>query len=275
MIDEISKIFDKDDFNLSIIMKKAKNIFWLLSIFLLTFYSCSNDTEDSSKLLMKVVKTQDNGISETILFSYNDSKIVNMDGTTSRTDFTYTDGLITKTVLLNKSNQLRETIDYKYLDGKLIEVTSSENYKIKYIHNVDRTVSYNKFSFDSANQETKIYHGTLFFDNGNLTKDDRIFDNTAVGVISNEIRSFDYDGKKNPFNDITGYNRLLVQSQVVSSNNIVLIVEEFRVTKGDQITSSASRNKCIYKYDAAGYPTEQNAEVSGANSGSIKSEYFY
>ena len=98
-----------------------------LSFFLLTLFSCKNDTEDSSKLLMKVVETQDDGTSETILFSYNDSKIVSIDGTTERTDFTYTDGLITKTVLLNKSNQLRETIDYKYLDGKLIEVTSSEN----------------------------------------------------------------------------------------------------------------------------------------------------
>ena len=246
-----------------------------LSFFLMTLFSCTNDTEDSSKLLIKVVETQDNGTSETILFSYNDSKIVSIDGTTEAKVFTYTDHLITKTVLLNKSNQFREIIDYKYLDGKLIEVMSSENYKIKYIHNADRTVSYNKFSFDSANRETKIYHGTLFFENGNLTKDDRFFDNTAVGVISNEIRSFDYDSKKNPFNNITGYNRLLVQSQVVSSNNSVLIVEEFRVTKGDQITSSASLNKSIYKYDVAGYPTEQNAQDGGANSGSLKSEYFY
>ncbi len=246
-----------------------------LSFFLLTLFSCKNDTEENSKLLTKVVETQDDGTSETILFSYNDSKIISMDGTNERTDFTYTDGLITKTVLLYKSNQFRETIDYKYLDGKLIEVTSSENYKIKYIHNADRTVSYNKFSFDSANRETKIYHGTLFFENGNLTKDNRFFDNAAVGVISNEIRSFNYDNKKNPFKDITGYNRLLVQSQVVSSNNSVLIVEEFSVTKDDQITSSASLKKCVYKYDAAGYPTQQNAEDGSANSGSLKSEYFY
>ncbi|MBG6110382.1 hypothetical protein IWX84_001250 [Flavobacterium sp. CG_9.10] len=256
-------------------MKKTKNIFWLLSVFVLALYSCSNDNDDSLKLLKKVVETSEGGTSETTLFTYNGNEIVNMDGAKKRKDFTYTDGLITKIVQLNKTNQLLETIDYTYLEGKLVEVVSLGNYRFKYIHKSDKTVSYENFSIGSGNQEVKVYHGTLYFENDNLIKDERILDNTAVGVTSNYSISFDYDAKNNPLYSITGYKKLLDQNQTISSNNSLIITEMTRVTNGDQIISSATFYKCSFKYDSDGYPTEQITENANGNSGYLKSEYFY
>lgn len=254
-------------------MEKTKNIFWLLSVFVLTLCSCSNDNDDSVKLLKKVVETQEGGTSETTLFTYNGTEIVRIDGAQKRTDFTYTDGLITKIVTLNKTNQLLETTEYSYLEGKLVEVRSLENYRIKYIHISDNTVSYQKYSIGSGNQEVKEFHGILYFENDNLIKEERVLDNTAVGVTSNYSISFDYDAKENPLFGITGYKKLLDQNQAISSNNSLIVTEMMSVTKNDQTTSSATFYKCIFKYDAQGYPTEQIAE--NANSGTLKSEYFY
>lgn len=259
-------------------MKKTKNIFWLLSVFVLTLYSCSNDNDYSMKLLKKIVETSESGIAETTLFAYNGNKLVSIDGVKKRSDFTYTDGLITKMTLLNKTNQLLETINYSYLEGKLVEVISLGNYRIKYIHNSDKTVSYEKFSITSGNPEIKESHGTLYFENNNLIKIERILDNTAVGITSNYSISFDHDAKNNPLYSITGYNKLLDQNQAISSNNSLIIIEITSIFNGDQAISSATLYRCIFKYDAEGYPIEQvsenNVDTNG-NRGYLKTEYFY
>jgi hypothetical protein len=58
--------------------------------------------------------------------------------TQERTDFTYNDGLISKW-LSHKNEPTLETIEYSYLKGKLVSVFLG-NYKIKYMHNADKTV---------------------------------------------------------------------------------------------------------------------------------------
>ncbi|MFE3868884.1 hypothetical protein ACFX5E_12495 [Flavobacterium sp. LS2P90] len=254
-------------------MKKTNYIFWLLSIFLLTLYSCSNDNDDSVKLLKKVVETSEEGISETTLFTYDGNEIVNIDGDKKRTDFTYTDGLITKVVMLNKTNQLQETIEYSYLEGKLVEAESLGNYRVKYIHNSDKTVSYVKFEIGSGNQEVKEYHGVLYFENENLIKEERILDNTAPGVLSKYSISFDYDSKHNPLYNISGYKKLLDYNEEMSSNNNLISTVITSVSQDDQIISSARFYKKSYTYDLDNYPFEQVSE--NGNTGYLKTEYFY
>jgi hypothetical protein len=259
-------------------MKKTKNIFWVLSIFLLTLYSCSTDNDDSVKLLKKVVETSEKGTSETTLFTYSGNEIVSIDGAGKRTDFTYTDGLITKVVTLNKTNQQSETIEYSYLEGKLVEAESLGNYRINYIHNSDKTVSYEKLTINSGNQEVKEFHGTLYFENENLIKEERILDNTASGVLSKYSVSFDYDSKHNPLYNILGYKKLLDYNEGISSNNSLISTVITSVSKDDQIASSANFYKSSFKYDIDSYPTEQvseNAIATNGNVGYLKSEYFY
>ncbi|WP_338647474.1 hypothetical protein V5J73_02875 [Flavobacterium sp. KS-LB2] len=259
-------------------MKKTKNIFWLLSVFVLTLYSCSNDNDDSMKLLKKVVETSESGIAETTLFAYNGNKLISIDGVKKRSDFTYTDGLITKMTLLNKTNQLLETINYSYLEGKLVEVISLGNYRIKYIHNSDKTVSYEKFSIASGNPEIKESNGTLYFQNENFIKDERILDNTASGTLIKYSVSFDYDTKYNPLYNILGYKKLLDYNEEISANNSLISTVITSVSKDDQITSSANFYTNSFKYDIDNYPIERVSENNGAtngNGGYLKTEYFY
>nr|WP_315178506.1 hypothetical protein [uncultured Flavobacterium sp.] len=258
-------------------MKKTKNIFWVLSIFLLTLYSCSNDNDDSLKLLKKVVETSENGTSETTVYTYNGTEIVSINGAEKRTDFTYTDGLITKTVILNKTNQLSETIEYSYLVGKLVEVESLGNYRINYIHNTDKTVSYERFRI-SGNQQVKEFHGTLYFENENLIKNERILDTMPVGITSSESITFDYDAKNNPLYNVLGYKNLLDHMETISSNNSLINTVIATTTNGDQVLSVANFYKSSFKYDSENYPTERVSEtaiLANGNTGYLKTQYFY
>ena len=258
-------------------MKKTKNIFWVLSIFLLTLYSCSNDNDDSVKLLKKVVETSANGTSETTVYTYNGTEIVSIDGTEKRTDFTYTDGLITKTVILNKTNQLSETIEYSYLVSKLVEVESLGNYRINYIHNTDKTVSYERFRI-SGNQQVKEFHGTLYFENENLIKNERILDTMPVGITSSESITFDYDAKNNPLYNVLGYKNLLDHMETISSNNSLINTVIATTTNGDQVLPVANFYKSSFKYDSENYPTERVSEtaiLANGNTGYLKTQYFY
>jgi hypothetical protein len=253
-------------------MKKTKSIVWLLSIFILTLHSCSNDNDNNVKLLKKIVETSEAGTSEITLFTYNGYEIVSIDGTHKRTDFTYADGLISKTITLNKTNQLVETIEYTYVAGELVTVNSMGNYRINYIHNSDKTVSYEKLMV-SGNQEKKEFHGVLYFENGNFTKDERILDNTATSVLSKYSISFDYDSKNNPLYNILGYKKLLDYNEAISSNNSVVNTVITSVAKDDQIISSAVFFKNSFTYDLDNYPTEQISE--NGNAGYLKSTFFY
>jgi hypothetical protein len=64
----------------------------------------------------------------------------------SRTDFNYTNGLITKIVTIDKATQGSKTLEYSYNTDQLIQVLSPNNYVIKYTYNSDDTVSYEKKS---------------------------------------------------------------------------------------------------------------------------------
>jgi hypothetical protein len=59
--------------------------------------SCTNDADDSFKLLQKIIETTARGNTQTYVYAYN-VQIVSIDGTQERTDFTYNDGLISKMV---------------------------------------------------------------------------------------------------------------------------------------------------------------------------------
>jgi hypothetical protein len=84
-------------------MKKNQKYILDAITFIIAFYSCSNENVSSQKLLQKMVETTEDGLSETT-FAYDGNKITSINSPNSRTDFTYTDGLISKIVLLNKKN---------------------------------------------------------------------------------------------------------------------------------------------------------------------------
>jgi len=259
-------------------MKKIKYIFWVFSISLLFLYSCSNNNLDKSKLLKSLVETTADGTTTTTFFTYNGEKLVSIDSDKTQADFTYTAGLITKKVTLDKTNQVLNTVEYSYVNDKLVNAKSLNNYIINYVHNSDGTVSYEKITAISGTQEVKVFHGTMYFQNKNLIKDERIFDNTDPGILSSYSINYEYDSNVNPLNNILGYEKLLDHNEAISSNNCRIIAVYMYTTKDNQISSSANLYKREFKYDLEDYPIEQlteNSITNNGNSGYLKTQYFY
>ena len=115
-------------------------------------------------------------------------------------------------------------------------------------------------------------------ENENFIKDERIFDNTAAGVVAKHNVIFDYDAKRNPLYNILGYKKLLDYNEGISSNNSLMRTVTTNFSKDDQITSSASLYKSTFKYDSENYPTERISETAVAGNGNVgylKTQYFY
>ena len=237
-----------------------------------------DENVNSEKFLKTVVETSADGTSQTTFFTYNGAEIASIDGIQQRLDFTYESGLITKIVELDKATQVRKTVEYSYVENKLVRAKSPNNYIINYIRNSDGTISYEKLAIDSGAQEVKICQGILYFQNENFIKDEGTLGNSAAGVVSNYSVSFEYDSKKNPFKNILGYEKLLDHKETISLNNNTTTAVITTIAKDGQIISSARFYKRSFKYDLEDYPAEQlseNALLNDGNYGFLKSQYFY
>lgn len=263
-------------------MKKTNKLLWPVAVFLITLCSCTNENVGQIQLqfLKKIVEVSVDGSSNTALLAYDGNKIVNIDEFDVHSEFYYTGDLITRVVKSDKTNQHVNTLQYSYSDAQLTRITSSDNYVVNYIHNKDGSVSYEKLSKDSQNNDVRIYHGTLFFQGTNLSKDDRFLDNSGKGILAENIRSFEYDNKNNALSNILGYSKLLDYSQTISSNNVMRssIISSIKDVNEDQVTSSIKIITSKYKYNLNGYPVEIVSEIpifGENNSKHLKSGLFY
>lgn len=263
-------------------MNQFKKYILILVVVLSTLCSCTNESVDQIpvSMLKKIVETSVDGSSTVTTLNYNGNKIVNIDKTDAFLEFYYTGDLITKTVETTKSSSRKNTLEYSYSEGKLTKITSSENYFINYIHNNDGSISYEKLTKDSDNKILKIYHGVLFFQNGNLIKEDQILDNTGSEILIRNVNDLKYDNKKNPLNNILGFDKLYNYSYLISLNNATISVYSTTIKKinDDQIISSINRIDSQYQYNSNGYPTEVISEkiiFGGSDSKHIKSQLFY
>ncbi len=261
-------------------MKISKELVGILVVVLIMLCSCTSETIEQVPMLKKIVEVSVDGSSNTTTLTYNGNKIATIDKVDTFSEFYYTDDLITKIVESDKTTQHINTLDYSYSNGKLVKITSSDNYMLNYIHNSDGTVSYEKLTKDSNNNDVKIYHGTLYFQNENLIKDDKILDNAGKGILAKNILSKQYDNKNNALNNILGFNKLLDYSKTISSNNDISSTETSSVKNidDDQVISAVKIYNSKYQYNSNGYPTEIVSEkimFGGADSKHLKSQLFY
>jgi hypothetical protein len=261
-------------------MKKVKEIVGMLIVVLVTLCSCTADPIEQNLLLKRIVEISVDGSTNTTTLIYNDNKIVNIDKVDQLLKFYYTDDLITKLETRDKTTQKLSTLDYTYTKEKLTQIISSENYVINYVHNNDGTVSYEKLIKDSSRVQIKNYHGILYFQNGNLVKDDKTIDDAGSGFLAKNTFSIEYDSKKNALKNILGFDKLLNYSEPISSNNGVIRNEVSSVTDivNNQTTSSINRIDSKYSYNSLDYPTEivsENIVFGGSNSKHLKSQLFY
>jgi hypothetical protein len=133
---------------------------------------------------------------------------------------------------------------------------------------------------DSTKPEIKNYHGILYFQNGNLVKDDKTQDDAGSGILIKNTINIQYDYKNNALKNILGFTKLLDYSRLVSANNEVVSTEAYSVkdVDNDQITSSIKRIDSQCQYNSNGYPTEIVSEkilFGGSDSNHLKSQLFY
>lgn len=248
-----------------------------LAVMMVLFYSCANDKNTEGKLLTKLTVTLEDSSTISSALTYKDNEIVSTDNSAEHLDYTYSNGLITKIIRKNKSDQSQISTSFTYDKDKLVQVKSSDGSVINYVHSTNESVSYDCFVVNNKEEQKKQYHGVLTFFKGNLVKDNRVLDDTKVNLVTKIDISYEYDTKKNPYANIKGFEKLLNQNEIISVNNVMLSVVENSTTntKEDQIMSSAKMHKSSFKYDNDGYPKKQISENSKTNSGYLKSEYFY
>ncbi|MCG9791289.1 hypothetical protein [Flavobacterium algicola] len=259
-------------------MKTKKHVFWFLSLILFSFVSCTKDTDEQVKFLKTIDRTLDGGSKVTTSFSYQGSQISTIENSDSLKEFTYTMGLITAITTTNKASAIQTVVGYTYEGGKLKTVLSPNNYVVRYAHNADGTVTFEKFDISVANTETKIHHGILTFDKENLVKEEQTLDNQPSGVVTKYVVNYEYDEKTNPYSAITGYNKLLDQGGEISSNNYLVKTVENTIESNGQVISSATFYSNSFKYDESNYPKEKNSFVTIADKGLTVSEkivYIY
>jgi hypothetical protein len=263
-------------------MKNSYKLILLVSFVFITLSSCTNESVALSpfQLLKKIVEVYADGTTNTTLIAYEDNKIVTIDKVDKLLKFYYSGVLITKITELNKSNQHVNTLQYDYFNGQLTKITSSDNYVLNYIHNPDGSVAYEKLTKDSNTNDVKIYHGTLYFQNGNLIENDQFLDDTGSGFLSENKKNISYDSKNNALNNILGFNKLLDYSELISLNNPMSSVETSSVKNigSDQVSSSINLYSSKYSYDSNNYPNEivsQNILFGGNEIKHVKSQLFY
>jgi hypothetical protein len=262
-------------------MRKAIKLLCIIAVVSLTFVSCSTDTVSTqTKLLKRVVEISNDGSSTETLFNYDGSKITSIVSNATTTEFTYTDNLITTLVEVDNTTMLQNTLDYTYDNNQLVKVVSSSNYEMHFIHHTDGTVAYEKTTKDLASNVIVLFHGVLYFQNGNLIKDERTFDDTAINIESTQTVTYQYDSKSNPLVNILGYNKLLDKFSTLSANNNTNTYKESSIKNldTDQIISANNLFEKGMKYDSDNYPAEIVSEkplFGEEDSNHLKSQFFY
>jgi hypothetical protein len=250
-------------------MKKLVSILSLLAIVLT---SCSEEINAPApvELLNFPSKTidyyQDSGStigSREGIFIYNGNKLNEIFYNASqRKVFTYTGDFITK-VESYEADVIRFVENFAYSNGKLsvydkLDLLTNRNENITYVHQSDGTVTYQKLIYSSSvSNPTETINGTLWFENGNLTKNDYVytFNNSSTNEINYVERLLEYDNKINPYKNIQGYSLLLPWINEINTNNLISdysYIDAFM--NGVMYTSYIIAKEYTLQYDERQFP---------------------
>ncbi|MGL2966523.1 hypothetical protein [Flavobacterium sp. XGLA_31] len=245
-------------------MKRFYTVYGLLSILLMTLVSCSTDSSQTNtdKFLRKTVDVATDGSTVTTLLNYNGNKIVSMVSENQTVDFAYNGDFITRVAETDLATAHQNILDYSYTDGVLTQITSSDHYVFHFVHHADGTVTYEKRTVDAEQNEVLVYHGVYYFENGNLVKDQRTFDDAGATVLMVKETTYQYDAKKNPLQAVLGFAQLLNYEKNTAVNNVIGTVVTTTVTnlETEEVISSLQTTTTVFKYDG-NYPTEMTADA--------------
>ena len=248
-----------------------KKIFAMAAIALF-MVSCSDDDSNSTNqenavLVKKMIDTDEDGTYTNIL-TYDGNKIISMVGTDgSTTEYTYTNGLLSKeettydsaiyektTYEYNSNNKLVSSTFYEYADD-------ANAYAVKsvYTYNSDNTITATTYKGDENSQTELSGTRTITMTNGNIIKYSVLYDGTTVPVVTTRT----YDTKNNPFKNVFAYDVMVLAALEGGNNNVL-------TENVDSLGTPSTTYEYLYNSD--NYPTKATIDEGGYI---YTTEYFY
>lgn len=239
-------------------MKKAVQLL-LISLFVLTFISCSSDSDTNGVILLKKVTGVTLGKTTTHNFSYNGTKLTKVAyEIEAQTDgigydrYVYNGDLITEIKRYNASNQITATIQFTYNTNnqltQVVKIQPANNYGFKnvFTYNTDGSVLVTGYSGD-INSQTNLSDITekFYFQNGEVSQKD---------FVSNAFSStvtYSYDNANHPLKNVTGITAIKLYSFIANG----LFGMEHNVTQRITLTEGETvQTNMEVDYNADNYP---------------------
>lgn len=239
-----------------------KKVFLLSAVAMFFLVSCQpediepnqNGNEEPNQnedVLLKELTTITNGSSSTAHFEYDGHKFISKTDDVKSFTYEYTGNLITK-----RTFQAFDHPDHKYEQyyqynsnddiSQMIQLwyygpNSPRGEKYVYTYNSNNTISYEKYEGSLDEQNTLAGQGTYYLDSEN-----EVYKFEQKDINGNIILSVthNFDQKKSPYKNITGYNKLfhlngeensnnLLSTEMVSANNTVSTFFEYEYNDDD------------------------------------------
>lgn len=269
-----------------------KKLFLAFSAFTIVSTSCSSSSDQPAPvtsvtpttgvLITKIISTN-NGVSTTRNYSYVGNKatttvVSNGDNNT----VTYNGDLVTKMEEF-VGTTLKESENYTYNTDLKVATYTSINYttpvsgsRYDYIYNTDNTISITKYTGNATSQTVLSNTGKAFLTSGQITKVEVYYPATTTNPAYTSTVNYVYDSNLNPFSNVTGFNKLILQGYDAGlGGNVHNLLSATRL-RGTTTTSS---DVSTFTYNSSNYPvneTNTNTFISTPNSVSTSTiQYFY
>lgn len=227
----------------------------------------------SSMFLYKMIQTNLDGTTYQQDYTYEDSKIVKVeDSNGKRRVFTYNELDQISKIEVYTDDMLVETNDFVYdISENLISLikvnlTTSVGTKWVYVHNADRTISYQKFSGDDQTQTDLKSTGVI-----SATKRVETITDPVTTEETVYTTTFAYDLKNNPFVNIVGYDKMYFADIDVPLNLSNNIISQTSQINDEEITINYTNDYITYTDN--NFPFKMNVEQGGLVVSTIN--YFY
>lgn len=248
-----------------------KKIFALAAIALFTITSCSDDSSSSTDnnngdtsgvLPTKIVVTAD-GQTITSLFTYNGRKLTNISNSDGTNEvITYTGDFITSwkkfegTTIVEEYNYTYDAITNNLKRETHTNHDTNSTDQTDFVHNQDGTISFNNVGIVS----------------GKYTANSITLGDEQSPYIVNYVVT--YDGKNNPYKNITGLSKIYFWKYGYSTNFSQNVLTETRVISIDPVDDLL--DSFTYTYNDLNYPVSEVIRDHESNDViTSTTQYFY
>lgn len=247
-----------------------KKFYFLLTFFFLAS-SCSTveeNTEDENNPILVTKKIEDG---KTFTFNYNGAKITQMTAPDFIRKYTYTEDLITKYVdSFNDGTTMTTTMTYNSshkITKRLSVIESGPTYTTDFAYiGADKVRIIKKYQETSSTKTCTI--DALLNTDGSLKSWTEAVVEVQGTVTTNgtgTLKTIEYDGGSFPFKNITGYSRLLLETEDMNASirntKSFSHIIEYPSASGYEYTVF----KSIYEYNTNGYPKKDTRDYYDPN----------